>query len=103
MRTRQAEEGRKRCEELEKQNQRTRAEKIFGRAGIQIYIGLRSQITGGRRWSAPGAHDMAKSYAQNFGSGFASFVFSGAPGTGKLLAAAIGNHLLAGEVALCWW
>ncbi|HIB6513857.1 TPA: DNA replication protein DnaC, partial [Klebsiella pneumoniae] len=34
-RTWQAEEGRKRCEELEKQNQRTRAEKIFGRAGIQ--------------------------------------------------------------------
>ncbi len=31
----QAEEGRKRCEELEKQNQRARAEKIFGRAGIQ--------------------------------------------------------------------
>lgn len=28
----QAEEGRKRCEELEKQNQRARAEKIFGRA-----------------------------------------------------------------------
>lgn len=34
-RTWQAEEGRKRCEELEKQNQRARAEKIFGRAGIQ--------------------------------------------------------------------
>lgn len=40
---------------------------------------------------------MAKSYAQNFGSGFASFVFSGAPGTRKNhLSAAIGNHLLAG-------
>jgi putative replication protein len=40
---------------------------------------------------------MAKSYAQNFGGGsFASFVFSGSPGTGKNhLAAAIGNHLLA--------
>ena len=39
---------------------------------------------------------MAKSYAQNFGGGsFASFVFSGAPGTGKNhLAAAIGNYLL---------
>ncbi len=47
-RTWQAEEGRKRCEELEKQNQRTRAEKIFGRAGIQDLIGAaRSQIT---RW-----------------------------------------------------
>ena len=43
------------------------------------------------------AYSMAKSYAQNFGGGgFASFVFSGAPGTGKNhLAAAIGNHLLA--------
>lgn len=40
---------------------------------------------------------MAKSYAQNFGAGFASFVFSGSPGTGKNhLAAAIGNHLLSG-------
>lgn len=64
---------------------------------FKIYIGAaRSQITvagdGQRR-----ALTMAKSYAQNFGSGFASFVFSGAPGTGKNhLAAAIGNHLLAG-------
>ena len=40
---------------------------------------------------------MAKSYTQNFGAGFASFVFSGGPGTGKNhLAAAIGNHLLSG-------
>lgn len=40
---------------------------------------------------------MAKSYAQNFGAGFASFVFSGGHGTGKNhLAAAIGNHLLSG-------
>lgn len=43
------------------------------------------------------AFTMAKSYAQNFGAGFASFVFSGSPGTGKNhLAAAIGNHLLSG-------
>lgn len=40
---------------------------------------------------------MAKRYAQNFGNGFASFVFSGSPGTGKNhLVAAVGNHLLAG-------
>ena len=94
----QAEEGRKRCEELEKQNQRTRAEKIFGRAGIQdlhrscTFANYQVAGDGQRR-----ALTMAKSYAQNFGSGFASFVFSGAPGTGKNhLAAAIGNHLLAG-------
>ncbi len=97
-RTWQAEEGRKRCEELEKQNQRTRAEKIFGRAGIQdlhrscTFANYQVAGDGQRR-----ALTMAKSYAQNFGSGFASFVFSGAPGTGKNhLAAAIGNHLLAG-------
>lgn len=94
----QAEEGRKRCEELEKQNQRTRSEKIFGRAGIQdlhrncTFANYQVAGDGQRR-----ALTMAKSYAQNFGSGFASFVFSGAPGTGKNhLAAAIGNHLLAG-------
>ena len=88
----QAEEGRKRCEE------RTRAEKIFGRAGIQdlhrscTFANYQVAGDGQRR-----ALTMAKSYAQNFGSGFASFVFSGAPGTGKNhLAAAIGNHLLAG-------
>ncbi|WP_181945680.1 ATP-binding protein, partial [Klebsiella pneumoniae] len=86
------------CEELEKQNQRTRAEKIFGRAGIQdlhrscTFANYQVAGDGQRR-----ALTMAKSYAQNFGSGFASFVFSGAPGTGKNhLAAAIGNHLLAG-------
>jgi integral membrane sensor domain MASE1 len=31
------------------------------------------------------ALSLAKSYAQNFGGGFASFVFSGAPGTGKTI------------------
>ncbi|SXG03923.1 putative replication protein [Klebsiella variicola] len=94
----QAEEGRKRCEELEKQNQRARAEKIFGRAGIQdlhrgcTFANYQVESDGQRR-----ALSMAKSYAQQFGLGFASFVFSGAPGTGKNhLAAAIGNHLLAG-------
>lgn len=94
----QAEEGRKCCEELEKQNQRARAEKIFGRAGIQdlhrgcTFANYQVESEGQRR-----ALSMAKSYAQHFGSGFASFVFSGAPGTGKNhLAAAIGNHLLAG-------
>lgn len=92
----QAEEGRKRCEELEKQNQRARAEKIFGRAGIQdlhrscTFANYQVNGDGQRR-----ALTLAKSYAQNFGEGFTSFVFSGKPGTGKNhLAAAIGNYLL---------
>lgn len=94
----QESEGRKRCEELDKQNQRARAEKIFGRAGIQdlhrkcSFANYLVRGDGQRR-----ALSMAKSYAQNFGSGFASFVFSGAPGTGKNhLAAAIGNYLMTG-------
>ncbi|EPV8453576.1 ATP-binding protein, partial [Klebsiella michiganensis] len=94
----QESEGRKRCEELDRENKKTRAEKIFGRAGIQdlhrscTFANYQVAGDGQRR-----ALTMAKSYAQNFGSGFAGFVFSGAPGTGKNhLAAAIGNHLLAG-------
>ncbi|STX22965.1 DNA replication protein dnaC [Leclercia adecarboxylata] len=81
-----------------KANQRARSEKIFGRAGIQALH--RSCSFANYEVSGPEqrqAYSMAKSYAQNFGGGgFASFVFSGAPGTGKNhLAAAIGNHLLA--------
>ena len=96
-------EGRKRSEEIDKQNQRARSEKIFGRAGIQALH--RSCSFANYQVSSPEqrqAYSMAKSYAQNFGGGgFASFVFSGAPGTGKNhLAAAIGNYLLA---APFWW
>lgn len=91
-------EGRKRSGEIDKLNQRARSEKIFGRAGIQALH--RSCSFANYEVSGPDqrqAYSMAKSYAQNFGGGsFASFVFSGAPGTGKNhLAAAIGNHLLA--------
>lgn len=90
-------EGRKRSGEIDKMNQRARSEKIFGRAGIQALHRSCSfanyEVTGPEQRQA---YSMAKSYAQNFGGGsFASFVFSGAPGTGKNhLAAAIGNHLL---------
>ncbi|VEB61337.1 DNA replication protein DnaC [Salmonella enterica subsp. enterica] len=90
--------GRKRSEELDRMNQKSRTEKIFGRSGIQDLH--RSCTFANYEVSGEGqrkAYTMAKSYAQNFGSGFASFVFSGGPGTGKNhLAAAIGNHLLAG-------
>ncbi|HAV1964261.1 TPA: ATP-binding protein [Enterobacter hormaechei subsp. xiangfangensis] len=90
-------EGRKRSGEIDKMNQRARSEKIFGRAGIQALHRSCSfanyEVKGPEQRQAD---SMAKSYAQNFGGGsFASFVFSGAPGTGKNhLAAAIGNHLL---------
>lgn len=91
-------EGRKRSGEIDKMNQRTRSEKIFGRAGIQALhrsCSFANYVVSGPEQRL--AYSMAKSYAQNFGGGcFASFVFSGAPGTGKNhLAAAIGNHLLA--------
>jgi putative replication protein len=92
----QDEEGRKRAAEVDKLNQKTRAEKILGRSGIQnlhrncTFKNYEVQGDSQRR-----ALSLAKSYAQNFGSGFTSFVFSGNPGTGKNhLAAAIGNYLL---------
>lgn len=90
------EEGTRRAAEVDKINQQARAEKIFGRSGIQnLHRGCTfanyEVITPEQKH----ALTMAKSYAQNFGSGFASFVFSGSPGTGKNhLAAAIGNSLL---------
>ncbi len=94
----QREEGLKRCEELDKLNQKARTEKIFGRSGIQSLhrscTFANYEVSGEQQRKA---YTMAKSYAQNFGAGFASFVFSGGPGTGKNhLAAAIGNHLLSG-------
>ena len=93
----QREEGLKQCEELNRMNQKARTEKIFGRSGIQSLH--RSCTFANYEVSSEQqrkACTMAKSYAQNFGTGFASFVFSGGPGTGKNhLAAAIGNHLLA--------
>lgn len=93
----QREEGLKQCEELNRMNQKARTEKIFGRSGIQSLH--RSCTFANYEVSSEQqrkAYTMAKSYAQNFGAGFASFVFSGGPGTGKNhLAAAIGNHLLA--------
>ncbi|WP_449567067.1 ATP-binding protein [Lelliottia nimipressuralis] len=89
-------EGRKHAAEVDKQNQQTRTEKIFGRSGIQelhcscTFASYCVEGAGQKH-----ALTMAKSYAQNFGTGFSSFVFSGNPGTGKNhLAAAIGNFLL---------
>lgn len=90
-------EGEKRSAELDKANQRTRAERIFGRSGICdlhrncTFANYQVNNDGQRH-----ALSKAKSYAQNFGMGFGCFVFSGGCGTGKNhLAAAIGNHLLA--------
>jgi len=90
------EEGRKRAAEVDKLNLKARAEKILGRSGIQnlhqscTFKNYAVQGDGQRH-----ALSLAKSYAMNFGEGFASFVFSGNPGTGKNhLAAAIGNYLL---------
>ncbi|UMB78846.1 ATP-binding protein [Dickeya fangzhongdai] len=93
----QREEGLKRGAEIQRENQRARAEKILGRSGIcdlhRNCTFANYQVTNdGQRQ----ALSKAKSYAQNFGMGFASFVFSGSCGTGKNhLAAAIGNHLMA--------
>jgi putative replication protein len=89
-------EGRKRAAEVNEQNRQARAEKILGRTGIQelhrncTFANYQVHDDGQRK-----AYTMAKSFAQNFGTGFGSFIFSGSPGTGKNhLAAAIGNHIL---------
>lgn len=93
----QKQEGQKRAVEVDAQNQKSRSEKIMGRSGIQdlhrncTFKNFSVSGDGQRR-----ALSLAKSYAQNFGNGFTSFIFSGRPGTGKNhLAAAIGNYLLA--------
>lgn len=73
----QQEEGRKRAAELEKQNQRNRSERNFGRSGIcELHGGAfaNSQVSNDGQKHAL---TMAKSYAHNFGNGFTSFIFSG--------------------------
>lgn len=89
-------EGRRRCEEIDRLNRQTRAEKIFGRAGIQplhrrcSFKNYRVQNDGQKH-----ALSQAKSIAAELDTGCTNFVFSGKPGTGKNhLAAAIGNRLM---------
>ncbi|MBB7763643.1 ATP-binding protein [Escherichia coli] len=90
-------EGRKRSEEINRQNRQLRAEKILNRSGIQP-LHLTCSFTDyqvqndGQRY----ALSQAKSIADELMTGCTNFVFSGKPGTGKNhLAAAIGNQLLA--------
>lgn len=89
-------EGRKRCEEIVRQNRQVRVEKILNRSGIQplhrkcSFANYRVQNDGQRY-----ALSQAKSIASELESGCTNFAFSGKPGTGKNhLAAAIGNNLL---------
>ncbi|EAM3195592.1 DNA replication protein DnaC [Salmonella enterica] len=89
-------EGRRSCEEIDRQNRQARVEKIFGRAGIQrlhrgcSFANYRIQNDGQRH-----ALSQAKSIAGELDTGCTNFVFSGNPGTGKNhLAAAIGNRLM---------
>lgn len=92
----QAQEGRQHACEVKRLNEQTRAERLFGRSGIQelhrhcTFDNYVATCDGQRH-----ALSMARRYAHNFGKGFGGFVFSGKPGTGKNhLAAAICNHLL---------
>lgn len=78
-------EGRRSCEEIDRQNRQARAEKIFGRAGIQrlhrgcSFANYRIQNDGQRH-----ALSQAKSIAGELDTGCTNFVFSGNPGTGIL-------------------
>lgn len=90
-------EGRKRSEEINRQNRQIRVEKIMKRSGIQLlhqkcsFANYLVKNDGQRH-----ALSQAKSIAEEMMTGCTNFVFSGKPGTGKNhLAAAIGNHLLA--------
>jgi hypothetical protein len=98
----QQEEGRKRAAELEKENQRTRSEKIFGRSGIcdlhRNCTFANYQVSNGQKH----ALTLAKSYAHNFGSGFASFVFSGC-GTGKIIWLPPSVTTCCSITTQCWW
>ena len=90
-------EGRKRSEEINRQNRQLSAENILNRSVIQP-LHLKCSFTDyqvqndGQRY----ALSQAKSIADELMTGCTNFVFSGKPGTGKNhLAAAIGNQLLA--------
>ncbi|EOQ22861.1 hypothetical protein WC1_02419 [Citrobacter sp. KTE30] len=70
----QQEEGRKRAAELEKQNQRNRSERIFGRSGIcELHRGCSFANYLVSNDGQKHALTMAKSYAHNFGNGFTSY------------------------------
>ncbi|EOA1337445.1 ATP-binding protein, partial [Escherichia coli] len=89
-------EGRKRSEEINRQNRQLRVEKILNRSGIQplhckcSFANYQVQNDGQKH-----ALSQAKSIADEMSTGYTNFVFSGNPGTGKNhLAAAVGNRLL---------
>lgn len=83
-------------QQIRRDNQQTKVRGVLGRSGIcelhRRCTFANYQVTNTEQQRAL---SNAKSYAQWFGNGFASFVFSGNPGTGKNhLAAAIGNDLM---------
>ncbi|WP_168200182.1 ATP-binding protein, partial [Escherichia coli] len=90
-------EGRKRSEEINRQNHQLRVEKILNRSGIQplhskcSFANYQVQNDGQKY-----ALSQAKSIADELMTGCTNFVFSGKTGTGKNhLAAAMGNRLMA--------
>lgn len=89
-------EGRKRSEEINRQNRQLRVEKILNRSGIQplhskcSFANYQVQNDGQKY-----ALSQAKSIADELMTGCTNFVFSGKTGTGKNhLAAAMGNRLM---------
>ncbi|HFL5544691.1 TPA: ATP-binding protein [Escherichia coli] len=89
-------EGRKRSEEINRQNRQLRVEKILNRSGIQplhskcSFANYQVQNDGQKY-----ALSQAKSIADELMTGCTNFVFSGKTGIGKNhLAAAMGNRLM---------
>lgn len=77
-------------------NRGVKVENLIGRSGISN--ALRSHTFSSYKVEGEGqrtAFSYAKRYVDGFGTGFASFIFSGRIGTGKThLAAAVGNKLM---------
>lgn len=92
----QREEGLRRGQELDVQNRQARVKNHFGRSGIRdLYRRCTFESYKVTCDGQKNALTEAKSWASRFEIGFASFVFSGKPGTGKNhLTAAMGNQLI---------
>lgn len=79
-------EGRKHCEEINRRYRQLRVEKILNRSGIQplhrkcSFANYQVRNDGQKH-----ALSQAKSIAEEMITGYTNFVFSGNPGTGKII------------------
>ncbi|QPT15214.1 ATP-binding protein [Serratia rubidaea] len=84
------------AEQVTKENAAARLRNVLGRSGIcELHQSCTFDNYKVECEGQANAVSKARAYADDFGTGFTSFIFSGSYGTGKNhMAAAIGNHLL---------